>query len=123
MNQGYFGELHKKFREAKGLTLRKYSQLVGQDPGNVSRLERGISSPPQSDDILKKMANTLGLKENSVIWKDFFDRAAIDAGRLPKETLSDPELLKSLPVLLRTIAGRKLNDDKINKLIELIKKG
>jgi len=123
MYLGKFGELHKKLREEEGLTLRKYSQLVGQDPGNVSRLEKGISSPPQRDDILRKMAITLGLKENSGTWKDFFDRAAIDAGRLPKEALSDQELLKSLPVLLRTLTGRKLNDEKINKLIDLIKKG
>jgi hypothetical protein len=51
------------------------------------------------------------------------ERAAIDAGRLPKDALSDQELLKNLPVLLRTLTGRKLDDEKINKLIDLIKKG
>jgi transcriptional regulator with XRE-family HTH domain len=123
MNRVQFGKLHKKLREGKGLTLRKYSQLVGQDPGNISRIERGVSSPPQNNDILKKMAITLELTEDSVLWNDFFDTAAIDAGRLPNEILSDQELLKSLPVLLRTLTGRKLTDNKINELIDLIKKG
>ena len=122
MQRGQFGELHKKLREGRCLTLRKYSQMIEQDPGNISRMERGVTPPPQSNDLLKIMAKTLGLKEKSVPWRNFFDRASIDAGRLPREVLSDQELLKSLPVLLRTLTGRKLSEEKINKLIYLIKK-
>jgi transcriptional regulator with XRE-family HTH domain len=123
MNSTSFGELHKHLREERQLTLRKYCLSIGQDPGNISRIERGISLPPQNEETLKTMASTLGLKENSKSWKDFFDRAAIGAGRLPKEILSNEELLNNLPILLRTLTGRKVTEEKIDELIHLIKKG
>jgi len=118
-----FGELHRKLREEKQLTLRKYSQLIGQDPGNISRIERGVASPPQNEKVLITMANALELKENSVLWKDFFNLAAIGAGRIPKEILSNKELSNCLPVLLRTLTGRKITEQKMNELLDLIKKG
>ena len=39
------GNLIKKQREKKGLTQEKMSALVGIDPTNLSKIERGISFP------------------------------------------------------------------------------
>ena len=35
-------------RKALGLTLREFCRRNGFDPGNVSRLERGLVPPPQT---------------------------------------------------------------------------
>ena len=39
------GSLIKKQREKKGLTQEKMSALVGIDPTNLSKIERGLSFP------------------------------------------------------------------------------
>lgn len=122
MKGAHFGKLHKELREKNSLSLRKYCSLSGQDPGNISRIERGVLPPPQNEATLKKMAAAFGLKEGTSDWRDFFDTAAINAGRLPKAIMEDEELLKSLPVLLRSITGRKISDDKLNELVEIIRR-
>ena len=48
--------------------------------------------------------------------------ATISAGRIPHDIMSDEEVLPHLPILLRTITGKKLTEDKLEALIELIKK-
>ncbi|MFO7889265.1 MAG: helix-turn-helix transcriptional regulator [bacterium] len=117
-----FGRLHRALREKNNLSLRKYCERAEQDPGNISRIERGLMAPPQTEKTLKKMAKTLGLKEAQKEWKEFFDTAAISAGRLPKEVIEDEELLKNLPVLLRTVTRQKLSDKKLNELIEILRR-
>ena len=49
-----FAKLMKKLRMEKKLTLREFCQTNGFDPGNYSRLERGLFPPPQKEAILVK---------------------------------------------------------------------
>ena len=121
MKNNIFGELHRALREKCNLSLRKYCIFAELDPGNISRIERGVIPPPQSEGTLSKMALTLGLKEESKDWKKFFDTAVITAGRLPKYVYEDEELLKKLPVLLRTIAGQRLSDEKMDELVDILR--
>jgi len=121
MKNNIFGELHRALREKRNLSLRKYCILAELDPANISRIERGVISPPQSEGTLSKMALTLGLKEGSKGWGKFFDTAAITAGRLPKYVHEDEELLKRLPVLLRTLTGQKLSDEKMDELVDMLR--
>ncbi|MBD3290786.1 hypothetical protein GF337_18410 [candidate division KSB1 bacterium] len=65
---------------------------------------------------------SLGLKEDSDERDDFFTVANVSSGRIPQEIMSDEEVLPHLPVLLRTIHGQKLTEDKLRSLIEIIKK-
>ena len=37
-----FGSYFKELRTKKGRTLRRFCELHGFDPGNISRLERGV---------------------------------------------------------------------------------
>ena len=90
------------------------------DAGNMSKIERGILPPPKSDELLKKYAALLNLKEGTDDWYLFFDSAAADSGRLPKE-LMEKDILARMPVFFRTIRGKKLSKDKLDKLIKLIK--
>lgn len=115
-----FGEFFKEKRIALGLTLRQFCEKHHIDAGNMSKIERGILPPPKSDKLLKKYAALLNLKEGSDDWYQFFDLAAADSGRLPKE-LMEKDILARMPVFFRTIRGKKLSKDKLDKLIKLIK--
>ena len=74
----------------------------------------------EENEILKKYANYLKLKEASDEWYEFFDLAAAESGRLPKE-LREKEIVARMPFLFRTIRGKKITKEKLDKLIKLIK--
>ncbi len=116
-----FGELFKKLRQEKGFTLREYCRTFNKDPGYMSKIERGKLAPPIKENELRSLANSVGLKENTEEWEEFFSIAAINAGRIPKSIMSDEEVLPYLPILLRTITGEKLTEEKLKSLVEVIK--
>lgn len=123
MNEtSHFGEFFKKRRMALGLTLREFCRLNSLDPGNVSRLERGLLPPPQSREILESYAKLLKLKKGSDEWYQFFDLAAAGSGRIPSEFLEDKEILSRLPILFRTLRGQKVPDEQLDELVRKIRK-
>jgi len=69
---------------------------------------------------LKKYAKSLNLKEGTDDWYLFFDLAAAETGRFPKE-LMEKDVLKRMPLLFRTLRGKKLTKEKLDKLIRIIK--
>ena len=114
------GTFFKQKRISLHLTLRKFCEQHDLDVGNVSKIERGILPPPKSEKILKKYAGYLKLKKGSDDWYEFFDLAAAESGKLPKE-LMEKDILERMPVLFRTIRGKKLSKSKLDKLIKIIK--
>ncbi len=117
-----FGNLMKKLRVAKGVTLREFCQANGFDPGNYSRLERGLFPPPQKEVLLEKYATALGLTRGADEWLEFFDLAAATRGEIPKDLLSDDELVGKLPVVFRTLRGSALSPEKLDDLIEKVRR-
>lgn len=117
-----FGKLMKKLRMETGLTLREFCHANRFDPGNYSRLERGLFPPPQKEGLLEKYAMALGLKRASDEWLEFFDLAAACRGEIPKDILSDEEVVEKLPVLFRTLRGSPLPAGKLDDLIEKIRR-
>jgi transcriptional regulator with XRE-family HTH domain len=117
-----FGEFFKEKRIALRKTLRQFCAENKLDPGNISRLERGLMPPPQGSDKLEEYARYLQIKKGSDDWYQFFDLARIEAGRIPDELLRDEAVVASLPILFRTLRGKKISDKKLEKLMELIKK-
>jgi len=117
-----FGSFFKQKRLELGFTLREFCRKYDFDPGNVSKIERGIMAPPQDEELKKKYAHALGLKEGSEDWFTFFDLAASELGRIPEDLKSDKELLKKLPLLFRTIRDSELSEEKLQQLIDAIRK-
>jgi len=114
-----FGAFFKECRIALGFTLREFCQENGLDPGNLSRLERGLAAPPQSD-RLAAYAEMLHLKEGSDEWYQFFDLAAVERGRIP-EDLRTEEIIDKLPILFRTLRGQRVPDDRLDDLVHLVR--
>ena len=51
-----FGYFIKQHRESLGLSLREYCRRYYLDPGNISKLERGLLSPPHKLEKLEYLA-------------------------------------------------------------------
>src|SRR5690606_16842046 len=100
-----FGQLVRSQREKLGLGLREFCVKAGLDPAYLSRIERGLLSPPQDPDRLRELAEALGLLEGSKEGQFFKDAASLQAGRLPPDIRNDEAVLNKLPVLFRTIRG------------------
>ncbi len=116
-----FGEFLTALRKEKRVTLREFCKRAFADPGNISRMERGAMSPPQDPDILKRYAEAIGLEDGSDYWFAFFDLAAADRGIIPKDLMTDREVVEMLPAFFRTLRGQKPSKEEMQKLIEKIK--
>lgn len=116
-----FGHFFKEMRLRTGLSLRQFCIKHSFDPGNISRIERGIASPPQSREKLAEYASDLCIDKDSDDWYDFFDYAAAATGRIPQDVMSDEELVKKLPVIFRTLRGQKLSVEKLRELAESVR--
>jgi len=98
-----FGSLFRSSRKALGLTLREFCRRNGFDPGNVSRLERGLVPPPQTRQILESYAKALKLVRDSSAWETFFELAATGSGRIPDEFLENQRAAQKLPAIFRQL--------------------
>jgi len=117
-----FGIFFKSLRKKKRITLREFCLQASADPANISRLERGTMPPPQDIDILERYAKALEIEVGSDDWYRFFDLAAADRGIIPKDLMSDHEIVEMLPVFFRTLRGQKPTEEEMLKLVAKIKK-
>jgi transcriptional regulator with XRE-family HTH domain len=115
-----FGDFFKVRRIALRKTLRNFCQEYELDPGNISKIERGKTSPPASQETLKKYAEYLEINPDSPEWEHFFDLAAAYSGRIPKD-IQDAETLARLPIFFRTIRDKKFSEEKLDQFFEKIK--
>jgi transcriptional regulator with XRE-family HTH domain len=121
MSSTLFGDFFKKKRIESGKTLRQFCMENNLDPGNISKLERGILPPPTSEEKLEHYARCLKIKKGSDEWYEFFDLAHASAGRIPEEIVSDENLLSKLPLVFRTLRGQKLTREQLNKMAKKLK--
>jgi len=116
-----FGSFVKTKRLQAGETLRQFCKSNGFDPGNFSKIERGILPPPTSREKLNRYAEALRLKEGTDDWIEFFDLAAAYSGKIPDDIMDNAEVLDKLPVFFRTIRGQQVSPEKLEALVKLIK--
>jgi len=102
-----FGQSFRKRRTALGLSLSEFCRRNGFDKGNISRLERGLTKPPASPDLLQVYADALQLQPGSEDWKAFMRHAAIARGAIPA-TMPN-ERADVVEEVLRNL-GRRLHD-------------
>lgn len=116
-----FGQFFKELRIRSGKTLRQFCVDNGWDPGNMSKLERGLLPAPDSRERLVAYARALGLTEGSDDWLQFFDLAFVSRGQIPPEVLEEEELVKQLPIVFRALRGR-ISAQQADELIDLIRR-
>jgi transcriptional regulator with XRE-family HTH domain len=83
-----FGTFFRSKRKALGLTQREFCRRNGFDAGNISRLERGLTPPPQTQQGLESYAKALKLRRGTTAFDRFIELAAT-------------ETMEKLPSLLR----------------------
>ncbi len=117
-----FGEFFKQKRIGLRKTLRQFCAANKLDPGNISKLERGLMPPPQGSDKLEEYAGYFNIKKGTDDWYKFFDLAHIESGRIPEDLLEDEAVAVKLPILFRTLRGKKISEKKLDELVQLIRK-
>lgn len=117
-----FGSYFKEMRAKSRITLREFCSNNGFDPGNISKIERGVVPPPKSADVLTKYAESLGLKKESEEWSEFFDRAAACSGMIPPDMMSNADLVSKLPLVFRALRGHEITDEQLKNLAEDIRR-
>ncbi len=113
-----FANFIREKRVAAGLTLREFCRLLGHDPSNWSKIERGLHTPPQSINVLNDIAIVLKIAQGSQEYKEMCDLAALSS--VP-EGLIETEILEQLPVFFRTVRGDKPTESELNALLTKIK--
>jgi transcriptional regulator with XRE-family HTH domain len=116
-----FGEYFKTRRLSLGITLREFCEKFGFDPGNISKLERGLFAAPQSDEKLREYANALRIKLDSEDFIQLTDLAAVSNRTFKPRQISDQDVLQKLPILFRTLDNKELTEEKLTRIIEIIK--
>ena len=117
-----FGEFIKRRRVSQGITLREFCRKLNIDASNWSKVERGLLSPPQDEEKLREIAQVLAIPLNSDAWKELRDSASIYAGLIPKDILSDREIVNALPMFFRTIRSDKPTPEELDVLIKILRK-
>lgn len=122
LNTMSFGEFFHFKRIALALSLRDFCERYGYDPGNISRLERNILPPTLDDEKLAGYALALKIKRDSEDWVFFYDLAHAAKGQLPADLKNKDKITQLLPAFFRTMRNKKLDKDKLEKLVKLLNK-
>ena len=108
----HFGALVRERRLAKGLSLRKFAEMIGVSPTYLSLVEKGKVERPPTAERVRKMAELLG--ESPDQWIALAGRVPDDLTDIIK---SEPE---AMPELLRAAKG--LSADELRKLAKRLER-
>jgi transcriptional regulator with XRE-family HTH domain len=117
-----FGPYIRELRKDRRLGLREFCKALAMDPSNWSKVERGVLHPPTEEEKITEISSLLGISKGDDEWHNMIDYASLDRGEVPKDILSDEEVLDKLPAFFRTMRGQKPDEKELRRLIELIKK-
>ena len=120
MTAEVFGGYLKELRLERGFGLREFARGIGMDVGNLSRIERSKTSPPRAMEILQRIAKVLGIKKGAEEWDRLLDLSRADQpDRLAPDVAEYAAKHRFVPLLMRTVANKKLED---KELLELVRK-
>ena len=117
-----WGEFVRRKRLEAGYGLREFARLVGLLPSNYNHMEKGRIPPPQDKVRLDQIAEVLGLQAGTGECADLFDLAVAGKDKLPADLAEYAKNNEMVPVLLRTLANRKLSKSQFNDLVSQLNK-
>lgn len=112
-----FGEYLRDQMTEKNLSLREVARRSGIDASNLSKMERGKVFPPQKRATLDNLAKALELDESGR--KRIIELSAFVNGIVPEE-LEHVRENKAIPLLLRAINNKQLDEAQVKKLVDII---
>lgn len=108
-----FGEMVKNARIEMRLTLRECARELHVDCSNYSKVERGITQAPLSQETLTAWADFFGIVGERR--QEFFDAAYASRNEFPPDISNDENLMAVLPAFLRI--ARDTPKEEIDALI------
>ena len=105
-------------RVEKQITLRDLSFRTDIDVAYLSRVERETIAPPSKEDLLESINEALELSSEE--GKTLIDQASMDNEKFPKDIAGAVKEMVGIPLLLRSMANKKLNEDQIRKITSFI---
>ena len=117
-----FGVFISTLRRRLDVPLRRFCEQHGLDPGNYSKMERGLRPAPKDHGVRGKVAGYLKLTPEQVEWREFMDLADLSLGQLPRDLLADGAIAPKLPLLFRSLRGDPLSEEQFRELAELIRR-
>jgi transcriptional regulator with XRE-family HTH domain len=116
-----FGEFVKTTRLRNGIIARDAALNAGILPSNFSKLEHGALAPVQNIEKQKKLAVAIGIELDSDLAANFFDLAAKATNSLPADLSEIISRDEALPLLLRTLGNKRLEQKDIERLLSIVR--
>jgi transcriptional regulator with XRE-family HTH domain len=116
-----FGDMLRNRRQELRLGLRDAAERAEIDPGNLSKLERGGLKPPQDERALNRLARALEYDLDGPEAERLRDTAYGENGLVPPDILERDAMARRLPLLLRSINNKQLDEEQLERLIEKIR--
>jgi transcriptional regulator with XRE-family HTH domain len=116
-----FGEFVKSTRLQNKIIAREAAQNAGMLPSNFSKIEHGALAPVQDAEKQKKLAAAIGILPNTETAAQFFDLAGRATRSVPVDLAEIISENDARPLLLRTISSKRLTEEEIKKLIEIVR--
>ncbi len=113
-----YGEMLRTKRLEKDFTLRELAARTDIDVAYLSRVERETCAPPQKQELLDAIHEAIGLTKADS--RTMCDQAALDNSAIPGDIAAKFKRSEGIPMLLRTVANKKLSAEQIRKLTEFI---
>lgn len=121
MQELSFGQYLRKLRLQAGFGLRKFAEKIEMKPSNLCRTEAGRIPPPRDVAIMRRIAEALGLGENSAEYAMLNDLASrARPGTIAPDVSEYVASQPAIPVMLRTARGKRLDAEQLRKLAEYI---
>lgn len=115
-----YGKKIREIRTLRSISLRKLANESDIDVAYLSRVERGTINPPQKPELLESINLALALDEEQA--QKLRDLASIDNSKIPDDMVKDTVQVVGFPMLLRTIANKKLSAEKLKEVTDYINK-
>ena len=116
-----FGIFITNLRKRLDVPLRRFCAEHALDPGNYSKVERGLRPAPKDPRNRAALAESLGLKAGQEEWQKFMDLADLSVGQVPQDLMGDDEIASKLPLVFRSLRGDPLSEEQLRELAELIR--
>jgi len=113
-----YGEMLRNLRVEKEITLRELASNSDIDVAYLSRVERCTIPPPQKDELLDAINDAIDATEAE--GRALKDQAAVDNKVFPPDIADKIGKMEGIPLLLRTVANKKLTAEEIRKVTDFI---